>query len=280
MRRICFALVAVFLGVLATVPFAQETETPSPSAMVRPAATRSQADCTGFIASQPLPSDLFVVGGEDDDMHSIVREFIPGKSVFLSNRSHDNVTVGAEYFVVRPAKDIFHTQRYSGQGMAISKLGYAYDDIGQVKVTHVSPQGIVAQVSFGCLPVGPGDILMPFQVRPIPEYTVTRPLDHFAPLETGKPQGRIVAARGNFGFLQQNNIVYLDMGENDGVKPGVRFRIFKRLPPHATGLLQSEATPSEILGEAIVLSVQPKSSVAIIIASYREISSGDGVQME
>jgi len=165
-RRILFALAVVFLGASAVILFAQETQTTSlPS---RPAATRTQADCTGFIASPSLPSDLSVIGGEDDDTHSAVRPFVPGKSVFISNHSREDVAVGAEYSVVRPAGEIFHTRRYSGQGMAIGRLGEPYQDLGRVKVTHVNSAGIVAKVTFACGPILPGDLLMPFQPRPIP----------------------------------------------------------------------------------------------------------------
>jgi len=277
-RRIFFALVVVFLGALAVVLFAQETQPTSPAPI--PAATRSQADCTGFIASPPLSNDLSVIGGEDDDTHSVVHQFIPGKSVFISNRGKGDVAVGAEYSVVRPAKEIFSTQRYSGQGRAIDRLGTPYQDLGRVKVTHVNSAGIVAKVTFACVPIFSGDLLVPFQPRPIPEYTPTRPLDHFAPLDANKPQGRVTAARNNFGYIGKYNIVYLDLGENAGITAGQRFRIFKALSPEPTGFTHSQRTPPEILGEAVVLSVQAKSCVAIIVASYREIAAGDGAQLE
>jgi hypothetical protein len=268
----------VLLGASAITLLAQETQTTSlPS---KPAATRSQADCTGFIANPPISRDLSVIGGQDDDTHSAVRQFIPGKSVFISNHSKEDIAVGAEYSVVRPAKEIFTTQRYSGQGRALGRLGTPYQDLGRVKVTHVNSAGIVAEVTFACLPIFPGDILMPFQPRPIPEYTVNKPLDRFAPLDADKPQGRVAAARNNFGFVGKYNILYVDLGENAGITAGQRFRIFKVPSSHPTGFLQSERTPAEILGEAVVLSVQAKSCVAIVVDSYREIAAGDGVQLE
>jgi len=277
-RRTFFALAVVLLGASAVTLLAQETQTTSlPS---KPAATRSQADCTGFIANPPISRDLSVIGGQDDDTHSAVRQFIPGKSVFISNHSKEDIAVGAEYSVVRPAKEIFTTQRYSGQGRALGRLGTPYQDLGRVKVTHVNSAGIVAEVTFACLPIFPGDILMPFQPRPIPEYTVNKPLDRFAPLDADKPQGRVAAARNNFGFVGKYNILYVDLGENAGITAGQRFRIFKVPSSHPTGFLQSERTPAEILGEAVVLSVQAKSCVAIVVDSYREIAAGDGVQLE
>ena len=65
----------------------------------------------------------------------------------------------------------------------------------------------VAEVSFACGPIYPGDIAVPFQSRTIPEYVPAK-LDRFA-LPNGKTQGAIVAARNNFASLANGDIVYL-----------------------------------------------------------------------
>jgi hypothetical protein len=90
----------------------------------------------------------------------------------------------------------------------------------------------------------------------------------------------ITAALHNFGYVGERNVVYLNLGEDVGIKPGQRFRIIKPLPPHPTGFLRSERTPPETIGEAVVLSVQADSCVAIIVNSFREVSAGDAVEAE
>jgi hypothetical protein len=227
-----------------------------------------------------VPGDLFVVGGADDDLHSVVRSFSTGESVFVSSHGRQDFVVGSEYSVVRRAKDLFRTRRYSGQGWDISRLGRPYEDVGRVKVTHASPFGTVAQVTFACGPIHPGDLLVPYQPRPIPEYLSGQQLDRFAPPDENKAHGMITAALNNFGFVGERNIVYLNLGEDVGTKPGQRFRIIKPLPPHPTGFLRSERTAPETIGEAVVLSVRANSSVAIIVRSFREVSAGDAVEAE
>jgi len=276
-RRIFFAVAVVFFVLGAVGFYAQEALTPASSI---PAASRSQADCTGLIASSPLSEDLSVIGGADDDTRSVLREFVPGQSVFISSRGHEGAKVGTEYSVFRPAEDIFHTERYSGQGSDLRKLGHPYDDVGRVTITHVNSAGIVARITFACSPVVAGDLLQPFEPRPIPEYEVRPPLDHFAPLVPDKPQGIVVAARNNFGFIRNADVVYMNLGQDARVKPGDRFRVFREIPLHESRLFGKQTTPPEILGEIIVLTVQPKSSVAIVVDSYREIWAGDGVQLE
>jgi hypothetical protein len=267
----------VLLAAAALTVQAQETG-PAPSSI--PVAVRSQADCTGFIAHPDVPRDVFVVSGADDDFHSVVRQFVAGDSIFISQRKGESFAVGAEYSVIRPANELFRTMHYQGERWGIHSLGKPYEDVGRVKVTHVNPDGTVARVTFSCGPILPGDTLVPFQPRAIPEYTVSNPLDHFAPLDGNKQHGRITASRNNYGFVGAEMVVYLNLGENEGAKPGQRFRIYKVLPPHPTGALTSQKTPEETIGEAVVLSVQAKSCVALVISSYREIASGDHVESE
>jgi hypothetical protein len=268
----------VFLAASAVAALAQETQTTSLASV--PAATGSQADCTGFIASPSVLDDLFVLGGEDDDFHSVVRYFSTGDSIFISSHGGQDFVVGTEYSVVRRAKDTFRTRRYSHQGWDISRLGKPYEDLGRVKVTHASPFGAVAEVTFACGPILSGDRLVPYQPRPIPAYTVGKQIDRFAPPDENKQHGMITAALNNHGYVGERNVVYLNLGEDVGIKPGQKFRIIKPLPPHPTRFLRSERTPPETIGEAVVLSVQANSCVAIIVNSFREVSAGDAVEAE
>jgi hypothetical protein len=265
----------VFLAVSALTAQAQETGPVSPSI---PVAVRSQADCTGFIADAAVPHDLFVIGGGDDDFHSAVRQFVVGDSIFISQSK--DIAVGAEFSVVRPANELFLTMHYQGQRGDIRRLGKPYEDVGKVRVTHVNPEGAVAKVTFSCASIVPGDTLVPFQPRAIPEYTVSKPLDHFTPLDNNKQHGRIIASHNNLGYFGDHTVVYLNIGDKEGAKPGQRFRIYKVLPPHTTGFLATQPTPPETIGEAVVLSVQGKSCVAMVIAGYREITTGDYVEAE
>jgi hypothetical protein len=278
MHRLTFILFVLFLSCSAVAAQAQES-LPRLGDSV-PAAGRSQSDCTGFITKSSVPRDLVVLGGADDDFHSAVRQFVQGDSLFISNHKGGNIAVGAEYSVVRPATELFMTRRYAHQDWEIGKVGKPYEDVGQLRVTHVSPAGTVASVTFSCGPILPGDLVVPFQPRAVPGYTLSPLLDHFAPLDTNKQHGRIAASRNNFGFLGAGTTVYLNLGQKEGTAPGERFRIYKVLPQHGTGSLTSEPTPPEIIGEVVVLTVQSHSCVAMVISSYREISAGDYVEAE
>ncbi len=272
MRRITLGIALVFLAASAVAALAQETQ---PTTLAsKPAATRSEADCTGFIAGSSVSNDMFVAGGEDDDTQAPLRGFKPGHSVYIGSRGKVEFAIGSEYSVIRPGKDIYLTSRYSGQDRDINRLGRPYEDIGKVKVTHVSSEGTVAAVTFACGPINTGDILVPYVVRPIPEYTVTPRIDKFTPTDDKKAHGFIAAALNNYGVLGTRSIVYLSMGDDGQVKTGQRFRIYK----HITW--GGRLLPPETVGEAVVLSVHERSSVAIIIDSFREIAAGDSIEAE
>ena len=245
-----------------------------------PAADGSQGVCTGLIADFRIPHNLpVVVGGADDDFHSRVRQFTQGESVVISRQNQADLTECAEFRVIRPAKELFSTSQYPGQAADLKKMGDPYEDVGQVKVIRASAEGVVAKITSSCEPMLPGDILIRSQPRVIPQYVVSQPLDHFTPLDKHKVHGKIAACQNNFGVVGQDTIVYVNFGERDGTLPGRRLRIYKPASSQAKGSLPAQ-NMLETIGEAIVLSVETRSCVAKVVASYREIAAGDSVELE
>jgi hypothetical protein len=275
--RIAFTLAGVFLAVSAVTAQTQETQSTSPDPI--PAASFSQAYCAGFIADTSVPHDLIVLGGADDAFDSVVRQFTEGESIFISQRNGGDIVLGTQFSVVRPANDLFEIMHYEGERGDIRKLGEPYSDVAQVKVTHVSPVGVVAEITFSCEAVVPGDILVPLVLNTMPYYTVSDPLDHFAPLDKSKTHGRIIASRNNLGSFGKGTVVYLNLGDEEA-QEGQRFRIYKAPPAEATGARTRHPVLPETVGEAVVLSVNSKSSVAIVVSSYREIAAGDYVEAD
>jgi hypothetical protein len=251
----------------------------TPQASPIPAATPSQADCTGFITASNVPEDIIVLDGADNDLQSPIRQFTTSESIYLYSRRKASFSVGEQFALVRPAKVLFRTTRYSGEHWTIRGLGKPYEDLGRVQVTHVTPEGAVAEVSSACGPILPGDIAVPYQPQTIPDYVPAK-LDRF-PVPNGKIQGTIVAARDNFASLGTGDIVYFNFGQKDGAEVGQRYRIYYSLssPRHSASSVHAPA-PRETLAEAVVLSTQERSSVAIIVDSVRDVNVGYGVELE
>ena len=251
----------------------------APSASPIPAASQSQADCTGFFTTTHVSTDVIVLDGANNDLEEVLRQFTPHESIYLYRRHKGNFSVGEEYSLVRPANVLFRTTRYSGEHWTIHTLGTPYEDVGRATVTHVTPEGAVAEVSFACGPIYPGDIAVPYQPRTIPDYVPAK-LDRF-PLPDGKIKGTIVAARNNFASLTLGDIVYLNFGGKQGAEVGQRYRVYYARPtPGHWSLLVYPPMPRETVGEIVVLSTQEKSAAAIIVNCTRDLSVGYGVELE
>lgn len=278
MHRKLLILVGVFLLLGVTCVFAQEAADTQPAPI--PAATRSEMDCSGFIAGTPVSKDLYVLDGADNDFREQIHQFVPGSYVYLNSRSGATFSLDTEYSVVRSAKELMRVKWYPGQGGSVRSLGHAYVDIGRVKVFKNTAYGAVAEVTFACGPIRPGDIIIPYQQRPIPEYAPTAHWDRFAE-PNGKLVGAITAAGDNGGVLGTGRIAFINLGQEDGVSRGMRFRIFRIFrDTTGEGFYAFPETPREVIGELVVLSTDARASVAMVVNSLREITLGDGIELE
>ncbi len=277
MHRKVLILAGVLLLVTATSAPAQETMGTEPAAI--PAASRSEMDCSGFITGTSLSKDLYVLDGADNDFREPVRQFATGDFIYLRSRSGQGFAVGTEYSLVRSAKELNRIQWYPGQGGSIGSLGKAYEDLGRARVLSVTPFGAVAEVTFACNAILPGDLAVPYHVRTIPEYTPSADFDRFA-LPNGKLVGAITAARNNGAVLGEGRIAYINLGEEDGARVGQRFRIFRIFRENVDrGFRALPEAPREVIGELVILSVEARSSAAMVTKSIRDISLGDGIEL-
>jgi len=152
--------------------------------------------------------------------------------------------------------------------------------VGRAKVVAVREERAVAEVTFACGPVSLDDIAILYQARPIPEYKEADKFDRFVP-PNGKQLGAITAAAFNAGAVGVGRMVYINLGELDGVRAGNTFRIFHISRDYLLqGILGPPDLPRESVGELVVLTTQEKSSVGIVVRSIRDISLGDGIELE
>jgi hypothetical protein len=265
-----------------------------------PAATFARSACAGFISASPLPNTISVFNGADNDLYEPLHEFTVGDYIYLQRTDHRPFVAGQVYSLVRPETG-FHLQPawlpgmleneilppaslYSLQRFDIKSLGRPYDRTGIVRVTKVTAQGAIAKVEFTCNGVNIGDLAQPYSPQAIPQYTPSTRLSPFS-LPNGKLSGIIVAAAHGGSVLGQGGIGFLNIGGNEGVLPGQRFRIFTifrdNLPETlGGGLTPKGQTPRETIGEFVVLHVEEKAATGIVVDSRREIAVGDGVELE
>jgi len=282
---------SIVCGLAATLAAAQEGKQ-------LPVSRPTQSECSGFIAAAPLPKDIYVLEGADDDFHERIREFSTGDFIYLRGNV-GGIAEGTEFRLVRPEKvaalpfflhltgideNIIPPISWApGQRRQIRKSGHPYDDAGRARVIRKTPEAAVAQITFSCGPILRGDLAVLYQPRPIPEYAAGVPFDRFA-APSQKLQGTIIGSPRNDSDLAQGDLAYINLGSGDGVHAGQVYRIVHADRERPLFLYQSllhfPATPQESVGEMVILFVEQKSAVAVVVASTREIAIGDGVQLE
>ena len=298
--------VVLLMLAITTAAAAQQNQAPEASApQVRltnivgarqEAPTYSDVNCAGFISNQPLPKVGYVAGGWDTP-HQV--RFTDREYVYIEG---SGFSVGAQYALVRQQRDLDRYEAFRGQYALLRQLGRIYADVGRVRVVAVHNNIAITQVEFNCTDIMAGDAAIPYAERPIPALRAKINFDRFAP-PNGKLTGRIVTSKDFDTMAGMGRKVYLNVGANQGVKPGDYFRAVRtydsykndevdylsfkasyyddnQIPAGRFPASRLREFPRMSLGEMIVLSVTPTSSTAMITLSLQDILMGDGVELE
>jgi hypothetical protein len=184
-------------------------------------------------------------------------------------------------------------------------MGTVWADEGRLKVIVAQPDVSIAQVENSCDPMQRGDYVVPFTERPVPPLKPADNFDRFAP-PNGKPLAMIVTGKRFQQQVGTQDIVYVNLGNQQGVKVGDYFRIFRyqgteheavyiprrtafdvegvQGPTWGFGRAPSKYNwsnvPREGVGEGIVLRTGPNSSTVLITYALREVFPGDYIEIE
>jgi hypothetical protein len=183
-----------------------------------PVARASESACGGFIEQTPQAAAGQIVGSEQEAER---RSFSEGELVFIDAGAQSGVRVGQEFVVVRP-----RGQFRSKFSRKTGSLGVYTQEVGRLRVLRVRDRVSVAEVRVACVDLLAGDLLRPAQARPIPASRAETVLDRFAE-PTGKQTGRVVLARDGRELVTRDDVVFVDLGAEDGVKVGDYLTVFR-----------------------------------------------------
>src|ERR1700730_16668172 len=251
--------------------------------------------CSGFLKDTKLPGDLYVISGEEPGYRMV---FAQRGNVYINQGSDKGVRVGDRFMVMRQDQDPMGVDWFKGQTKITRAMGNLYSDIGQLRVVNVQRKVSVAEVVFSCRDMLRGDIVRPFEERPIPPYKEIGTFDHFAPV-SGKPVGMIVNSTSFQQTQGQGATVYVNLGAAQGVKVGDYVRVFRyqgkdiEMVPQTPGYTYQmfgfgssptryewKDLPREVLGEGIVLNASRNAATVFLTFSSSGIYSGDNVEIE
>jgi hypothetical protein len=261
--------------------------------------SQSELYCAGFFTRRPIETGLIILGSEDGGFKN---EFATGDYVYLSKGSDAITGLGGQYSVLRPEKDVNRKQAFPGQRMILQEMGTLYAEVGRVEVSVLHERSATAKILMACDSIHPGDIAVPFNARPTPAFKTPHMTPRFASL-SGKATGIIAASEEYNDWMGEGSIVYLNLGSAQGLQPGAYLYVTRgymkggnadfaeaadQYPTEFGGTPiglkltpeQKSTLPQEVLGEAMVLSVEDGSATAILTYSRSEVGVGDAVALE
>jgi hypothetical protein len=240
----------------------------------------------GYIDDPKRDEWAEIIGAAEDQM--LLSE---GNNVYLQVRPGKQLKPGQRLTIYRPVrtpKKVAGARQPPGQIIAIK---------GSVRIDRFDPKKGIARgrivesvdvIERGAL-VGP----------------VARRFDVVAPRPADVDLwARVLTSIYPHVYMAQHQIVFVDRGSDDGLKPGNRLFVVRRgdtwrrtldtakknvrdrmrmdspenVPIETTPIKGDESTfPDEIVGELRVLRTDRQSSVALVVASQREITAGDRV---
>jgi chemotaxis protein MotB len=177
-----------------------------------------------------------------------------GDVLYLRLKNPGNVAFGDLFTIYRRPHKVFHP--VTGQYM-----GHLVNRLAVVQVNEVHKDLTTVQIVRAYAAVSPGDPVMKFALPTDEGEAVGHP-------SGGDVEGRVVEFQSNLGTMNmvaQTNIVYLDRGREDGVRPGDRMDIVR----------SGGSLPQRVVGELKVLSIEDRTATALITKSISRILKGD-----
>jgi chemotaxis protein MotB len=174
--------------------------------------------------------------------------------LYLRLKNSGDVAPGDLFTIYRRAHKVFHPT--TGQ-----YLGHLVNRLAVVQVTQIDKDLTTVQIMRAYAAVSPGDPVMKFVLPTDEGAAVDQPT-------AGDVEGRVVDSQSNMGIMNlvaQRNIVYLDRGREDGIRPGDRMDVLR----------SGGSLPQRVVGELKILSMEDRTATALITKSVSRILKGD-----
>jgi len=268
--------------------------------------TKIDLTCAGFISKQRVPDANFVAGGL---YTPTTTKYTNGELVYLTGKGYE---VGQKYTILRELRDPNRYEIFAGQHAMLNAMGQPYAELARVRIIDNRSRMAIAEIEVSCDPVNPGDIAVPYVEKPPIEFHPPLRFDRFLP-PNGKTSGRIVMARDFDSELGPGMKVYMNVGANQGVKPGDYFRAvrsyegdlhdpvdslsFKASTNEDTQRRQAQIDPNmftrtngplihvadlprRAVGEVVIISTTPTTSTGMIVFAMESVHLGDVVELD
>jgi hypothetical protein len=226
-----------------------------------PLGSPSDVYCFATLQSDEAEFPFTIKSAERIEMQD---HFSEGEVVYIDGGVNQGVAAGDRFFIMHRERPLQHP--VSGHNM-----GTVYSHKGQLKVLCAQEDTAIAEITFACDPVSIGDLLQPFEPVPVPLVLAPDPTDR-CDVPNGKPTGYLVYAKDDVIDNGKDQLIFIDLGEAEGVYPGMFATVFRENP--VSGM------PRLVMGEVGVLTVGENYSTARITQGWAPVGVGDRIELK
>ncbi len=239
-----------------SAPAAPVKETPPPEP-VEEVTIRTMDTAAGFISLGQLDNAGRIVDATDDRLMMAA-----GDTVFCQMKNLDKVAVGDVFSLVEIGKEITHP-------VTGKPFGRLVDEVGTVEIVAINEQVATGRILSASREIHRSHLLVPF-VPPQREISLKKSV---------RPAGGVIVAakEGKIG-LGQNDIVYIDLGSNQGIAKGNMLYVTRERHPSEYAVMPTELKlPDMLLGSLLILETTPDTATALILKAVEPLLRGDKV---
>lgn len=215
----------------------------------------------GYI-SQNLPESIGIVQGSPNE------QFISGQDDIIHFYLMDPslVTEGKSFSVIRVTEPIRHP-------ITDKEMGYLIDPLGELRVIEKKGNICLGKITYSKKEISPGDKMMPLLESSERSIKI-----HKNPKDL---RGYIIGNENELELITQGDIVYIDLGEKDGLRRGDLLEVY--MTSFLEGMYKTKEEEKleiteEILGTIVIITVKKESSTALVFNSNKDIHIGDRIR--
>lgn len=225
-----------------------------------PIGVEADVYCNGWLGEEQEPVTGTITGADAMDATAL---FVEGDIVYLNVGSNVGCLPGQEYWIVRPDRLVY-------EGPEERELkGRVYLTPGRLRVICAQEETAIAEITLSCADVAIGDVILPFEPIPIPLVRRSRPTSSCDP-PNGNVVGHIVEVKDYATPIVEQSIIFVDLGERDGIAPGDFLTVYR---PRSGGV-------RTILGELAVLTTRSRTATGIVTMMRDNMQVGDSLEVK
>jgi hypothetical protein len=255
---------------------------------IEPLADDVDIRCSGFITRKDSKADYFIANQEEESKVGLTE----GDIVYLNRgRENGHVDPGTEYSIIVREGEVRHPITHNF-------VGHYYKRLGTVRLLAARDRTAIAVITMACDEIRTGYDLVPLLVATLPAGPAPR-FDRLAEVDTGKPSGYVVRNADNMRRVGTGYVVDIDLGFEDGVKPGDFLKIYlptehydkyrkvdydyewenRRFQSPKQRRDRGLHFPARVIGQLVILTTEKHTATAKIIYALREIEVGMPVEL-